>query len=79
MSKFFAALALAVIVAIGVSFSASANGVRKHQAVQPQYAVQQPAPLQRIPIVGTVVYGGLNYAGELILSPTELITGPPRR
>lgn len=43
--------------------------------VQPQQPVE---PLRQIPIVGTVVYGGLNYAGALILSPVELVTGPRR-
>lgn len=79
MSKIIAALA--VFALLFTSFSAQANGVRKRQAVQPQYVVQPPPPrepLREIPIVGTVVYGGLNYAGQIILSPTELITGPRR-
>lgn len=79
MSKFLGALA--VFTLVFYAFSAQATDVRKRQAVQPQYAVQPPPPrepLRQIPIVGTVVYGGLNYAGQLILSPTELITGPRR-
>lgn len=74
-------LGAVVIFAIIASIvPAGANGVRKRQAVQPQYVVQPPPrePLRQIPVVGTVVYGGLDYAGKLILSPTELVTGPRR-
>lgn len=71
-------LATVTVLICGV-VAAQATDVRVRTTRQ-QVVVQepQPAPLQRIPIVGTVVYGGLNYAGALILSPTELITGPRR-
>lgn len=55
----------------------AANLFVKNQPKQ-QVVYVQPEPLRQIPIVGTVVYGGLNYAGALILSPLELITGPRR-
>lgn len=70
--------ALAMLFVLGISFGSQAADFRKRQAVQPQYAVEPTPPLKRIPIVGTVVYGGLDYAGKLILSPTELVTGPRR-
>lgn len=69
------------LLALVVGGSAQAHVVKRHAVVQqpPQAVYVQPEPLRQIPIVGTVVYGGLNYAGQLIVSPFELIAGPPRR
>lgn len=72
MSKILTALAFTFV--LGVTLTQAAD-IRQRQAVQPQY--QERQPLRQIPVVGTVVYGGLNYAGSLILSPLELIS--PRR
>lgn len=71
MKSLIATLAVLICGIVAVQ----AADVRTRQAKQP--VVQQQEPLRQIPIVGTVVYGGLNYAGALILSPLELIS--PRR
>lgn len=73
-----------MIFAFAVVFSgtASAADVVKHKRVvvqqPPEVVYVQPEPLRQIPIVGTVVYGGLSYAGQLATSPLELVQ-PPRR
>lgn len=72
-------LAVLAVALCGSAAYANGNSKRVQQSPQVVYVQPQPEPLRQIPIVGTVVYGGLNYAGALILSPTELITGTPRR
>lgn len=73
-----------MILASLVAFCGTANAAdnyrqrRAQQVPPPGYYVVRQEPLRQIPIVGTVVYGGLNYAGQLIFSPLELIYGPQR-
>lgn len=68
-------IATVTVLICGVVAAQAAD--RTYRQVQPP--PQRVEPLRQIPIVGTVVYGGLDYAGALILSPVEIVTGPPRR
>ena len=73
MHKFLAATVVVVLTA----GSAAAADVKQRRAVYRQapqvLVVQDRGPLGQIPVVGTVVFGGLNYAGALIMSPLELV------
>lgn len=68
-------IATVIVLTCGLVAAQAADRDRTSRQEQPPQRVE---PLRQIPIVGTVVYGGLNYAGALILSPIELITGPRR-
>lgn len=67
-----------VLICGVVAAQAADVRVRQSRQVIVQPPPQRVEPLRQIPIVGTVVYGGLEYAGKLIVSPTELVTGPRR-